>query len=98
MVGLTSAIGDAFINQFARSGSLVWFIVGSLGWVTAAGFWSQILKQQLFGPSVALFFLGNIGIATLIGKFYFKDEVSSIQWLGIVLAVIALVTIVHGGK
>lgn len=98
MVGLTSAVGDALINVYARTGAFYWFVLGSIGWVTAAGFLSQILKQQLFGPSVALFFIGNICIATLIGKFYFKDDVSFIQWFGVALGVVALITIVTGGK
>ena len=97
-VGLSSAVGDALINQYVRSGKITWFILGCLGWCTAAAFWSQILKKQLFAPSVALFFLGNIGIAVLIGYFYFGDRVPAIQWLWIALAVVAVVLIIRSGN
>src|SRR3989344_5912534 len=97
-VGLSSAIGDALINQYVKTNRFGWFLFGCLGWCTAAIFWSQILKQQLFAPSVALFFLGNIGIAVLIGYFYFGDHVPVIQWLWIALAVVAMVLIVRSGN
>ena len=96
-VGLSSAIGDALVNQYVRTSQIKWFIFGCLGWVTAAAFWAQILKQQLFAPSVALFFLGNIGIATLIGYFYFGDRVSAAQWTWIAVAVVAMIFIVRSG-
>ena len=96
-VGLSSAVGDAFINQYVRTNQFMWFLLGCLGWCTAAAFWSQILKYQLFAPSVALFFLGNIGVAVLIGYFYFGDRVPGAQWLAIILAVIAMFLIVRTG-
>ena len=97
-VGLSSAIGDAFINQYVRTDRYFWFILGCLGWSIAAGFWSQILKLQLFAPSVALFFIGNIGIAVIIGHFYFGDRVPVMQWFWIVIAVISMVLIVRSGN
>ena len=97
-VGLSSAIGDALINQYVKTGRFVWFLVGCLGWCTAAAFWSQILKSQLFAPSVALFFIGNILLATIIGYFYFGDRVPIVQWVWIVVAVVAMVFIVRSGN
>ncbi len=97
-VGLSSAIGDALINQYVQTTHLKWFVFGCLGWCTAAVFWSQILKLQLFAPSVALFFLGNIGIATLIGYFYFGDRVQSVQWIWIGVAIVAMIFIVRSGN
>lgn len=95
-VGLASATGDAFINQYAKSGWFGWFIIGCMGWVIAAAFFSQILKSQLFGPGVALFFLGNISIALIIGWFYFGDRISLTQWLGILFGAIAMLLMVKG--
>ena len=97
-VGLSSAVGDALINQYVRTNRVFWFVLGCLGWCLAAAFWSQILKSQLFAPSVALFFLGNIGIATLIGYFYFGDRVPMIQWLWIAVAAVVMVFIVRSGN
>lgn len=97
-VGLSSAMGDALVNQYVKTDNLSWFLLGCLGWVTAAAFWSQILRQQLFAPSVALFFIGNIGIAVLIGYFYFGDRVPTIQWLWITLAVVATILVVRSGS
>jgi multidrug transporter EmrE-like cation transporter len=96
--GLSSAVGDALINQYVRTNRLGWFLLGCLGWCTAAIFWSQILKQQLFAPSVALFFLGNIGIAALIGYFYFGDQLSLTQWIGIAIAIVAMVVITRAAN
>jgi len=97
-VGLSSAVGDALINQYVRTNRVGWFLLGCLGWCTAAIFWSQILKKQLFAPSVALFFLGNIGIAALIGYFYFGDRVPTLQWIWIALAAVAMILIVRTGS
>lgn len=97
-VGLSSAMGDALINQYVKTDRLGWFLLGCLGWFIAAIFWSQILRKQLFAPSVALFFLGNIGIAVLIGYFYFGDRVPTIQWLWVALAIVAMILIVRSGN
>ena len=97
-VGLSSAIGDALINQYVKTGRFVWFVLGCLGWCTAAAFWSQILKLELFAPSVALFFIGNIVIAACIGYFYFGDHVPMMQWVWVLVALIAMVLIVRGGN
>jgi len=97
-VGLSSAVGDTLINQYIKSGRFKWFLLGCLGWCIAAAFWSQILKKQLFAPSVALFFIGNIGVAVLIGHFYFGDRVSAIQWLWVALAIVAMILIVRSGN
>ena len=97
-VGLSSAVGDALINQYVRTNRLSWFLLGCLGWCTAAIFWSQILKKQLFAPSAALFFLGNIGVAVFIGYFFFGDRVPPVQWVWIGVAVVAMIFIVRSGN
>ena len=97
-VGLSSAIGDALINQYVRTNHLGWFFLGCLGWCTAAIFWAQILKKQLFAPSVALFFLSNIVIAVGIGYFYFGDHVPTMQWVWLALAVVSMILIVRSGN
>lgn len=96
MVGIASATGDAFFNYYAKQGSLLWFIVGCLGWIVAAIFFTEILKQQQFGPSVALFVLGNISIALIVGRIFFKDNLAPIQWGGVALAVVAILLMVKG--
>lgn len=95
-VGITSTLGDIFINFYAKKGTGWWFIAGAICWVFAAAFFSQILKRQLFGPGVALFFLGNISVALLVGWLYFRDNVSPMQWIGVVLAVLSMVLILKG--
>ena len=97
-VGLSSAIGDALVNQYVKTSRFGLFVLGCLGLCTAAAFWSQILKLQLFAPSVALFFLGNIGVAVLIGYFYFGDHVPITQWLWVGVAAIAMIFIVRSGN
>jgi drug/metabolite transporter (DMT)-like permease len=97
-VGLSSALGDALINIYVKTNHLGWFLLGCLGWCTAAVFWSQILRQQSFAPSAALFFIGNITVAALIGYFYFGDRVSLFQWIGVVVGVIAMILIIRGGN
>lgn len=96
-VGLASATGDAFINMYVKTNNKLWFLFGCLGWCTAAIFWSQVLRQQAFTPSVTLFFLGNILAACAIGYFFFGDRVSASQWVWIVVAVVALVLITKTG-
>ena len=98
VVGLSSAMGDVLINQYVKTGRLYWFLLGCLGWCIAGAFWSKILRLQLFAPSVALFFIGNIGIAVFIGYFYFGDRVPITQWLWILGAVIAMIFIVRSGN
>jgi multidrug transporter EmrE-like cation transporter len=96
VVGLSSAVGDALINQYSRTNNLNFFLLGCFSWFIAAAFLSQILRKELFAPSVALFLLGNIIIAALIGYFYFGDHVPITQWLWIALAVVAMILIVRG--
>jgi len=97
-VGLSGATGDALINQYAKTGRLSLFLFGCLGWCVSAVFWSQILKQQLLAPSVALFFLGNITVAVFVGYFYFGDRVPMMQWFWVALAVVVMILLVRSGN
>lgn len=97
-VGLSSGLGDVFINQYAKNGGLHWFVAGCVSWIVSAAFFAYVLKKQLFAPGVALYFLVNLSMALLIGKFYFGDRPSPIQWFGVAIGVVAMFFIVKGGR
>lgn len=97
-VGISSGLGDVLINQYAKSGAPKWFVAGCVSWIISAAFFAYILKKQLFAPGVALYFLVNLSMALIIGKFYFGDRPSLVQWFGIIVGVAAMLLIVRGGR
>lgn len=89
-------IGDVFFKKWAIENRplLMWggFTIYSIG----ALFWAFSLKYEMLSKAISIFTILNLVIAVLVGIIFFKENISVVAKLGIVLGIISIVLIERG--
>lgn len=89
-VGLTAAVGDSFFNQYADRGGIGWLLAGYAVWIISATFFVFLLREQNLGKGIVLFTLSNVLFGLILGRVFFSEHLSIVQWFGVVIAVAAI--------
>ena len=95
VVGTLGAISDAMLNQWARTGRTSWLMVAYASWIVVATLLGYILRLNYFtfGAAVVLFLMVNSVAALILDHALFAGRLTPRGWLGIGLAVAAIVCI-----
>lgn len=90
--GTIGALGDGFLNIWAKKGGGSWLVVvGLLCWNLALLVFLRLLKTDLLAQAVVVFLVANSLVVLLLSHFYFEEAISLQKWLGIILAITAIV-------
>lgn len=94
-VGVMGAFSDAILNQWARTGRLPWLLASYGAWILVATALGFILRWGYFsfGAAVVLFLMVNSVAALLLDRVMFAGRLTPRGWLGIALAIAAIVCI-----
>ena len=94
-VGIMGAISDAILNQWARTGRTSWLLAAYATWILVATLLGYILRLNYFtfGTAVVLFLMVNSVAALVLDHTLFAGRLTLRGWLGIGLAVAAIVVI-----
>jgi drug/metabolite transporter (DMT)-like permease len=94
-VGTLGAISDAILNQWARTGRMSWLLIAYASWIVVATLLGYILRLNYFtfGTAVVLFLMVNSVAALILDYALFAGRVTARGWLGIGLAVAAIICI-----
>src|SRR3989344_9081221 len=94
VAGLAGGLGDILLYKWAKgAGELKYIISGFSCWLIALVLFTAMLKRGLLADCVILFLLANCAIALIAGPIFFHDPMSKQKWLGVALAISALVLI-----
>ena len=95
VVGSLGAISDAILNQWARTGRTSWLLLAYASWIVVATLLGYILRLNYFtfGAAVVLFLMVNSVAALILDRALFAGRLTARGWLGIGLAVAAIVCI-----
>src|SRR5438105_3491912 len=98
LAGMLGAASDAVLNQWARTGRLGWLIAAYMSWLVVATLLGLILRWGYFGfgAAVVLFLLVNSVGALVLDRTLFAGKLSAWGWVGVGLAVAAIVCIELG--
>ena len=93
LAGLLGAASDAVLNQWARTGRVAWLLAAYLSWLVVATLLGLILRWGYFGfgAAVVLFLLVNSVGALILDRTLFSGKLSVWGWVGVGLAVAAIV-------
>ena len=93
--GTAGAISDAILNQWARTGRAAWLLAAYASWILVATWLGYVLRLNYFtfGTAVVLFLMVNSAAALVIDHTVFAGRLTARGWLGIALAVAAIVCI-----
>ncbi len=91
LVGITGALGDIAVNQWAKSWQFNWWLVSCAIWIITATIFGVILHKGYFnfGVAVVLALLVHSGLVLLWDALWEKAHLSSLQWLGVIFALLA---------
>ena len=98
LAGLLGAASDAVLNQWARTDRGGWLLGGYALWLVVATLLAFILRSGYFGfgAAVVLFLMVNSVAALAVDRVLFHARLSAWGWVGITLAVAAMVCIELG--
>jgi hypothetical protein len=98
VVGAIGAISDAILNQWAKTGKLSWLLAAYASWLVVATLLGITLRWGYFsfGAAVVLFLLVNSVGALVLDHVLFSGRLSAWSWVGIGLALAAIVCIELG--
>ena len=94
-VGIMGALSDAILNQWARTGRTAWLLAAYASWILVATLLGYILRWNYFtfGAAVVLFLMVNSVAALALDHALFAGRLTARGWLGIGLAVAAIICI-----
>lgn len=94
--GLIGGVGDAFLGKWKHSGAWVWVLAGFACWNVALGLFLLMLKRALLAHCVVLFLLANCLLTVAVSQYVFDEPLSRQKWVGVALAVAAIVVMELG--
>lgn len=90
--GLIGGVGDALLNQWVKTGGKLWWLGGGYTcWLLALTLFVLMLKRGLLAHCVILFLLSNCVFVLIVSSLVFHEAISIQKWVGIILAIVAIV-------
>jgi quaternary ammonium compound-resistance protein SugE len=90
--------GDIGFKLAADRGSTKCLIAGIILYTLGSAAWVAALWKMELGLAVAVFTCLNVAIAVIAGMLLFKDKTSPMTWVGLALAIAAIVILEMSGK
>ncbi|MEK7202923.1 MAG: SMR family transporter [Patescibacteria group bacterium] len=86
-------IGDIFFKKWSIDSKNILFYAGLLVYLIGTIFWAISLKYEYLSKAIAVFTVLNLIILVFIGIFYFKENLSLINKIGIGLSILSIILI-----
>jgi multidrug transporter EmrE-like cation transporter len=93
LAALLEASGDIILKKWALDGKHFFFILGLIVYFTATVIWAFSLKYEFLSKAISIVTILNLIIVVLVGILYFKEDLSLINKLGILLGIVSVVLI-----
>jgi drug/metabolite transporter superfamily protein YnfA len=100
LVAIFGVAGDILINQWARTELVKWWLLSVPVWVVAATVFGIILRQghYSFGTMVVVILLLHSCIALTWDALVEGAVLTPMQWVGVGVAIVAIILIEVGRK
>jgi len=88
------SLADIFAKEYSLKGHWYLWVAGILGYIVANIFWLSAIKHgSQLGRGAIIFSVASAILALIIGVYFYHENTSKIQLMGMVLGVISLVLI-----
>lgn len=84
---------DIFFKMWSDKGGNYLIVAGILLYLIGTGCWVTSLKYETFTKSGVIFLLLNITLLSLTGVFFFKEDISTINKIGILLGIVSIIMV-----
>lgn len=86
-------LADIFFKQWADLNRTWLLILGLALYSAGTVFWAFSLRQETLSRAISIFTLTNLIIITLVGVYFFKEDLSLLNKVGILLGIASIVLI-----
>lgn len=86
-------VADIFLKKWALENRSLLFFAGIIIYTIGTIFWAISLKYELLSKAVSIFTILNFIAVVLVGIFIFKEDLSLVNKIGIVLGILSLILI-----
>ena len=87
------AAADILFKYWSIENKNSLFILGMLAYAVGTVFWAVSLKYEFLSKAVSVFTILNLAAIVLLGVLVFKENLSLINKIGIVLGVVSIILI-----
>lgn len=84
-------IGDILFKKWSSGLGYSLLILGLITYALGTVFWAVSLKYELLSKAISVFTILNLIAVILVGVIFFKEDLSFMNKVGIVLGVISVV-------
>lgn len=93
LAALFEGAGDVLLKKWAVDGRSIFFMVGVAVYIVATIVWAYTLKYEFLSKAISVVSIINLIVVILVGVLYFKEDLSTINKIGILLGIISIVLI-----
>ena len=86
-------VGDIFFKKWSISSKNTLLYIGLLVYFIGTIFWAISLKYEFLSKAISIFTILNLIIIVLVGVIYFKEDLSLVNKIGIVLGILSAILI-----
>lgn len=86
-------LGDFYFKKWSIDNKKILIITGFVFYALGSLFWAASLKYELLSKAGVIFMMANILLVTFLGLFYFQEELTLINKIGIALGMISIILI-----
>jgi len=90
-VSILEVVGDILFKEWTIRTDKIFLIAGIIAYLAATTFWAFSLKFQNLSKAVVIFGILTIIIGVLVGVFLYKEELSTLNIIGIFLGLVSIV-------
>ncbi len=98
MLIVFEGVADIFSKEWSVRGTLPWWLLAIGGYVVANTFWLFAIRNGSgLTRGAIIFSVGSAILAVAIGLLIYREEISRMEALGVVLGIVALALISWNG-
>jgi multidrug transporter EmrE-like cation transporter len=86
-------IGDYLFKKWTMTNKTWELIVGTTGYIISSLLWLYSLKYEDLSKASVIFIVLSLVALTLIGVYCFDETLTTLNWIGVVLATIAIILV-----
>jgi multidrug transporter EmrE-like cation transporter len=87
------AVADILLKKWALGSKQLFLVIGLVLYFIGTIFWAISLKHEFLSKAISIFTIINLIAIILVGIFFFNEELSSINKIGIALGVLSVILI-----
>ena len=93
VVAILEVIGDILFKEWAIHNKNLFLVLGIVFYMIATIFWAFSLKYQDLSKAVVIFAVLTLIIGVLVGVFFYKESLTTLNTIGIILGLASVILI-----